>query len=419
MQTMAKGFQVHHIAYTQYDSLEKAITAVEMGNALAALWFDKNFSSAINLRAMASFGKRTHDDGENGDDIATEYETSTSTSSSQINLLFDGPSSKTVNSTIDTNIATLNSMFNSSRFKRELVDDDEVEYEDEYNVRIDNKTIRQSTIRVFLDNSNMFYSQLLMDIFNFGSWELINKVVEDHGEITLASPFVIKKIVYAEGTEMSDFLLSGYMIGFLYLSQVTLTSQLLIQERNDGFFDRAIVAGAKHSLMFFSHFITNFLFSIVQIGLMFIIGFTLYSIHNYGSYWLAFMLIMIQSASSIMTGKIMFIFGFLSINLTFAYSGLLISAVCKENFSAFFIALSITLSQLFTSGAVFPIISFDPLIHFILNITPISMPVESLRNVMLRGWGLSDSRVAHGFVINIIITLIFGLMALFFFIRRS
>lgn len=99
--------------------------------------------------------------------------------------------------------------------------------------------------------------------------------------------------------------------------------------------------------------------------------------------------------------------------------GLLISALCSESFSAFFIALSITLSQLFTSGAVFPIISFDPLINTILSLTPISMPVESLRNVMLRGWTLTHFRVAHGFFTNILTTVSFGLIALYFFIRRS
>jgi len=267
-------------------------------------------------------------------------------------------------------------------------------------VRLSNETMRASTIKVFIENSNPFYSAPMMDMFNFGSWELMNKVVRDHGEVTLASPVVIAEVIYAEGTETPDFLLSGYMIAFLYLSQVTLASQLLIQERNDGFFDRAIVAGAKHSYMFFSHFMTNFLFSFFQIGFMFLIGFTWYGIPNFGSYWLAFLLLVVQSASAIMTG-------------------LLISAICRETFSAFFISLSITLSQMFSSGAVFPIISFDPTINFILNITPISMPVESLRNVMLRGWDLTNFRVAHGFVANIVTTFAFGLLALYFFSRRS
>lgn len=98
---------------------------------------------------------------------------------------------------------------------------------------------------------------------------------------------------------------------------------------------------------------------------------------------------------------------------------MLISAICKENFSAFFVSLSVTLSQLFSSGAVFPIISFDPFIKVMLWSTPIAMPVESLRNVMLRGWGLSNMYVAHGLLANVFTTTAFGAMALFFFVKYS
>ncbi|KAJ6220076.1 hypothetical protein RDWZM_005888 [Blomia tropicalis] len=320
MQKLAKQFQVHHLEYKQYRSLNEAIIAVQTGKALAAMWFDRNFSKAIQTRAL---GPQTHT--KINDDYSNENWPTESTTTT-IEPFSDQTTTIEINQTFTTETTETYSTFTETE--------------------------------------------------------------------------IVQEVVYSENAQIPDFLLSGYMIAFLYLSQVTLASQLLIQERNDGFFDRAIVAGAKHWLMFTSHFITNFLLSFFQIALMFIIGFHWYSIPILGSYWLAYSIVVLQSASSIMTG-------------------LLISATCKENFSAFFIALSITLSQLFTSGAVFPIVSFDPLIKFMLDITPISTPVESLRNVMMRGWDLSHFRVVHGFVANIVTTFGFGLIALFFFIRRS
>ncbi|KAF7492276.1 ABC transporter G family member 20 [Sarcoptes scabiei] len=362
-QSLAKNFTIHHIRYEECRSLEAAIDKVRAGKTIAAIWFDRNFSIAIAERALASIKKFP------------------------IEL---------ANRTIDKQAVPGNNSDPSTSI-------DDYEYDDYENLSSEiemNETIKQSTIKVFIDNSNMYYAQPLMDLFNFGSWDLINEVLRDHDLTPITSPVNVKEVIYAEGTEVPDFLLSGYLIGFLYLSQVTLTSQLLILERKNDFFDRIIVAGADHSLMFFSHFITNLLFSFIQIILMLLIGFVWFRIPNFGSYWLVFILVLLQSTSSIMTG-------------------LLISSLCRENFSAFFIALSITLSQLFTSGAMFPIISFDPIIKFFLNITPIAMPVESLRNVMLRGWTILNLNVVHGLITNLVLTLIFGYLALHFFKKRS
>lgn len=365
MQRLAKSFQVHHIKYRQYHSMAEAVEAVERGQAVAALWFEKDFSSALTKRALASIVK-TEEGGENDygeieehidddeedeevvDDndvrlnelekksfISTMSTTTTATTTSENeademtttttndSLLKNTSTFETTTTTTEVTTTILNAITNKNssllrrlrkRSKNEDDEDEDEEHEEEETedeelqregnyVKLSNQTLRTSNMKLFIDNSNVFYAQPLTDMLRFASWELLNKVVADNGELTVASPVVVQEIVYAEGTETPDFLLSGYMIAFLYLSQVTLSSQLLIQERKDGFFDRTIVAGAKHWLLFFSHFITNFLFSFVQIAFMFLVGFTWYNIPNFGSYWLCFVLALLQSASSIMTGK--------------------------------------------------------------------------------------------------------------------
>lgn len=348
-QNHVKNFSLYHINYIQFDSLDEAVDQVRKGHATAAIWFQSNFSSALIKRALAAVNADSYNHNDDADDDSAEYDN---------------------------------------------------ENDEEDPMTISNRTLMASTIKLFADNANAIIARPLLDLFTFGTWELYNQVFRDEGHVAIASPVVVKEVVYADNIIHADFLLPGYMIGFLYLALVTITSQLLIMERNDGFFDRAIVAGAKHSLMFFSHFIANLLFAFFQILLMFLIGFAWYKMNNFGSYLLMFFLVLLQSASAIMTG-------------------LLISATCEVNFSAFFIALSVTLSQLFTSGAFFPIVSFDPVIKFFLSITPIAMPVESLRNVMLRGWNLDRFHVLHGLLANVGTTIVFGLVALYFFKRKS
>lgn len=380
MQRLSKSFQVHHIKYQQYHSLEDAVQAVERGQAVAALWFEKEFSEALTKRALASIVKKKEkeeeEEGEGGDEDVLEeggddggdgvdeslneleknslirtMSTTTTTSATTTTSEDDNSTTTEITmsptttttpkdlflettTTTETFITTPKTIIRKSnsttrlpkraqRSKRrnkhkdydfddedeeEEGGDEEEEEEGELHrqgnfIPLSNRTLARSSMKLYLDNSNMFYAQPLADMLRFASWELLNQVVSDHGELTVAQPVVVQEVVYAAGTETPDFLLSGYMIAFLYLSQVTLSSQLLIEERKDGFFDRTIVAGARHWLLFASHFVTNFLFSFGQIGAMFLVGFAWYGIPNFGSYWLCFLLALLQSASSIMTGK--------------------------------------------------------------------------------------------------------------------
>jgi len=100
-------------------------------------------------------------------------------------------------------------------------------------------------------------------------------------------------------------------------------------------------------------------------------------------------------------------------------SGLLISAIVDEGFVAVLVSIFITFSQLFTSGAIFPMEFVEPNLRKILYYSPIAMPTESLRNVMLRGWDLTYFYVFHGFALNVGTGLVFLVIAMFVFQRYS
>ncbi len=91
----------------------------------------------------------------------------------------------------------------------------------------------------------------------------------------------------------------------------------------------------------------------------------------------------------------------------------------SEGFVAILVSIFITFSQLFTSGAIFPFELVEPNLRKILYYSPIAMPTESLRNVMLRGWDLTYFYVFHGFALNIGSGLVFLIVAMFIFKRNS
>ncbi|XP_054167797.1 ABC transporter G family member 20-like [Oppia nitens] len=265
---------------------------------------------------------------------------------------------------------------------------------------LDNETLADSQLKVYIDNTNYIYSQFMIDSLTQSVWHLISDILVANGRPAIPPPITLVETIYAPDSKLSDYLLPGYMIAFIYLSQVTLSSILLIQERKDGLFDRSIVAGAGHQLIFVSHFLTSSLMSFLNVILMLLIAFIWFDITNYGSYSLVVVLVMTQAVNAISLG-------------------LLISSLCRESFVAFFLSLFITLSQLFTSGAVFPNESIEPEVRKLLYYSPISMPTESLRNVMLRGWTFTNFYVYHGFAINLMTALVFIVIAMIVFKRNS
>jgi ABC-type multidrug transport system permease subunit len=167
---------------------------------------------------------------------------------------------------------------------------------------IDNETLVESNLHLWIDNTNFLYANGLVDSMRQTLYYLMGDIYTEKNLSRIEAPLKVVETVYAENSKLSDFLLPGYLISFMYLSQVSLSSQLLIQERKDGLFERSLVAGVGHQLVFISHFITNCLMSFIQIILMLIIAFIVFQITNYGSYELILFLVMVQAANAIAIG---------------------------------------------------------------------------------------------------------------------
>lgn len=100
-------------------------------------------------------------------------------------------------------------------------------------------------------------------------------------------------------------------------------------------------------------------------------------------------------------------------------TGLLISSILDEGFVAILISIFVTFSQLFSSGAIFPLEMVDPSFRDYLYYCPIALPTESLRNVMLRGWTFTHRYVYNGFLVNTVTAVVFVAFAMIIFKRNS
>lgn len=168
---------------------------------------------------------------------------------------------------------------------------------------ITNESILASNVKLFVDNTNYLFVNGFVDSLRQTVYRFLGKVYAQNNLSRLEAPIVVEEVVYAKDSKLSDFLLPGYIISFIYLSQVSLSSQLLIQEKKDGLFERSLVAGVSHNIVFLSHFLSSCVLSVVQIVLMLLISLAVFHVTNFGSYELIFTLVFAQAANAVAIGK--------------------------------------------------------------------------------------------------------------------
>ncbi|KAF7488872.1 ABC transporter G family member 20 [Sarcoptes scabiei] len=265
---------------------------------------------------------------------------------------------------------------------------------------LDNETLASSSVKVWIDNTNFIYANGFLDSLRQTIYYFLDRIRTEQNTSRFEAPIRLSEIIYAEDSKLSDFLLPGYLIAFIYLSQVTITSQLLIQERKEGLFERSLVAGCSHSIILLSHFFSSIILAIIQIALMLFVSLYIFDIINYGPIWLVFVSVFAQALSAIATG-------------------LFVSSIVQEGSTATLISIFITFSQLFTSGTIFPKEFVRLNVQPFVFLSPIALPAESLRNVMLRSWQIDHPYVYNGLLVNLVSMFLLLLCTSFIFKRNS
>lgn len=82
-------------------------------------------------------------------------------------------------------------------------------------------------------------------------------------------------------------------------------------------------------------------------------------------------------------------------------------------------SIFITFSQVFTSGTIFPRELVPQNFQYLVDFSPIGIPSQSLRNVMLRSWPITHPNVYNGLALNIISTIILLIISGFLFKKFS
>lgn len=174
----------------------------------------------------------------------------------------------------------------------------------------------------------------------------------------------------------------------------------IVHEREEGLIERTIVTGVTTFQYLSALVLANGMLIIFQVGLVFFTVFGLFSIPYNGSFLLVLLAAVLQSLCG----------------MSF---GLLVSAVSPNVAFATMFSLGVFYPNLLLSGTVWPLEGMSDWVRIMSYFLPQTYPIEGLRSIMSRGWGLSHYDVQMGFIVSIVWIAIFTLAAALVFRHRQ
>ena len=265
-----------------------------------------------------------------------------------------------------------------------------------------NETVDSGSIQLRIDMSNQVIGSQIKKYISEAFDTFVGKLKDRYGESLDKLKPVIKvgQPLYGDNdSSFGSFVAPGCLIVVAYFATTVVTCHLLIKERSDGLVERSLVAGVRPLEFVISHIILQLFLLTLQVGLKLILAFMVFSIPNYGSVILASSLTFLQGMCGLMFG-------------------LMLSAVCPDEIYATTLCIGAFFPTVIVGGILWPLESMPFWLKYISQVMPSTLAIESLRSILMRGWGLEHIQVWMGFLVTFFWLLFFLVNALTFFIKK-
>ncbi|XP_054161211.1 ABC transporter G family member 23-like [Oppia nitens] len=244
--------------------------------------------------------------------------------------------------------------------------------------------IEDSKIKLYPDHSDNFIQQFIYQSLFESYHQFLATYVRSIGlnPATVSLPITTQPPVYGViEYSLIDSIAPGAIVAIIYTTPLLLASFLIVLEKKDGLLERSFVSGVRSFEVLLSHMFTLVLALLVQVGLLMFVTFIVFGVKIAGPtnqvYWLVFMQ------------------GLLGIIL-----GLSISAVAPNEVAALLMAFGLVFPMWMICGVFWPLNSVPELLRTIFYMAPLSIPIESIRHIITRGWTIEYFDVLSGYLIS-------------------
>ena len=210
---------------------------------------------------------------------------------------------------------------------------------------------------------------------------------------------VYGKPIFENGIDFFDvkhLVIPGSLLYCAFATSMIVALYFMRIEKIDGMFERTYSAGVSATQIILAQFIVRTFFNFFSVAFTLWVAIVFYEVPCEGSIFWVMVLMLLQNLSGLAYGLVFT-----------AYS------VDPIQFIAF--AIGSVGSFLFFSGIMWPIEAQPYFFRWIAKFTPIAIPSESLRSIMVRGLPVYSNLVWPGFAVSILYFFIFLIMAANFF----
>lgn len=261
---------------------------------------------------------------------------------------------------------------------------------------ITNETLANGTINIYPDLTNLHLALAMENTFREAFIKFARDTLNMFGYDPEAAelPIRVEEPVYGtlKRNGYLEFMAPGVVISITYVMATGLTALAFILEKRDGLLERSLVSGVTTSQILLAHASVQVLVMIIQISLVLAFTFFVFEIPSNGPFFWVVLLILLQGCTGM---------GF----------GLLVSAVCDEENTAVMMLVGTFYTNLILAGIIWPLEAMPRWLRWVSYAQPQTLPTETLRNILSRGWGIGETGVYTGFLVTIGWLIVFLLAA--------
>lgn len=258
--------------------------------------------------------------------------------------------------------------------------------------QLDLGTIKQSVIKLYPDRSNKVLDMIChRSLVNSYRAFLLSEF--DHFKrlpIDVKEPiFDIKPNLISNSIDgYTESIAAGLLASLTYIMAAGLTTFIMVVERSAGILERTFTSGISPIAYLLAHAVFRSFVMMIQIALVMFLTFYILKQPLVGSLLLAYIMLM-------------------TLNLTGISYGLLISSLVADQNGAALTIVSSLVVKITMSGILWPFEAIPRWLRTICYIQPLTMPIQALKAITLKGAGLSDRSVQLGFIVSITWLLLF------------
>ncbi|XP_064482498.1 ABC transporter G family member 20-like [Ornithodoros turicata] len=264
---------------------------------------------------------------------------------------------------------------------------------------IDASTADESSIDLNLDMTNQQIYLTIIDQLQISAKKMVYDMFVQKKLSTagLAGFVRIQEPLFgSRNASFTEFVAPGMILTITYIMAVGLSLNSLLGERKDGLLERCTVAGVLSYEVVLSHALSQMFVVVVQDLLLLFVGFVVFQLPSRGSIWIAILLTLSQ--------------GLCGMSL-----GLMISSLFESPATAAMLAAGLNYPSMLLSGILWPVEGIPIQMRWFCYILPQTIPSDSFRSVIYRGWSITHMSVWLGFVVTFVWIIVYLLATVIFF----